>query len=30
MGEKAKRMKLTVEVLRELYLESGSQCEFRG
>lgn len=30
MDEKAKRLKPTVEVLRELYLKSGNQCAFPG
>lgn len=30
MNEKAKRLKPTVEVLRELYLKSGNQCAFPG
>lgn len=30
MEEKAKRLKPTVEVLRELYLKSGNQCAFPG
>lgn len=30
MKEKAKRLKPTVEVLRELYLKSGNQCAFPG
>ena len=30
MEENAKRLKPTVEVLRELYLKSGNQCAFPG
>lgn len=30
MDEKVKRLKPTVEVLRELYLKSGNQCAFPG
>ena len=30
MEEKVKKLKPTVEVLRELYLKSGNQCAFPG